>query len=78
MRLTLTDDSFTVTARGELVAVRPVYVSASGRTFSVSAGPGSEMEVHLDCATQVIDSGTLAPRPTHTVVVRELDERMET
>lgn len=58
--LTLTDDSFTVTPRGEIVAARPVYVSASGRTFSVfaedSGGLGSEMEVHLDCATQVIDS----------------------
>lgn len=60
MHLTLTDDSFTVTRRGEIVAARPVYVPASGRTFSVSAedsgGPMSEMEVHLDCATQVINS----------------------
>lgn len=60
MRLTLTDDSFTVTSRGEIVAVRPVYVSASGRTFSVSAedsaGPCGHMTVRLDCETQVIDS----------------------
>lgn len=57
--LTLTDDSFAVTSRGEIVAARPVFVSAPGRTFSVSAedsaGRSSKMEVHLDCATQVID-----------------------
>lgn len=63
MHLTLTDDRFTVTRRGEIVAARAVAVLASRRTFSVwaedNAGPRSEMVVHLDCATQVIGSRAL-------------------
>lgn len=56
MHLTLTDDRFAVTRRGEIVAARAVAVLSSRRTFSVwaedNAGPRSEMVVHLDCATQ--------------------------
>lgn len=63
--LTLTDDNFNVSRRGEIVAAKPVAVPSAGRTFSVWAEDGAGwravMEVRLDCASQV--SG---PRPdTH-------------
>ncbi|XP_012734073.2 desmocollin-1 [Fundulus heteroclitus] len=56
LHLTVEDPSFTVKSNGVLVALSPVSVATSGRTFSVRAqdgsGPGSEMEVHLVSGTK--------------------------
>uniref|UniRef100_A0A3Q2PL94 Desmocollin 1 n=1 Tax=Fundulus heteroclitus TaxID=8078 RepID=A0A3Q2PL94_FUNHE len=56
LHLTVEDPSFTVQSNGVVVALSPVSVATSGRTFSVRAqdgsGPASEMEVHLVCGTK--------------------------
>lgn len=51
MHLVLNDPRFTIKGNGDIVALSPVYVPPSGRTFSVLAqdnsGPEGEMEVYL-------------------------------
>lgn len=51
VRFSLTDPSFEIQDDGSVVVVRPVFVTARGRTFSVRAEDGqslpAQMEVHL-------------------------------